>query len=346
MSKMMSRRCSIMLALAVAAVLLLPLGVTSASAAETYEFKISLEGIPTHSKNLGVDIFVKELVAKSGGRLKPIVYHSAQLYKDMHVIKAVDMGMVQMAVVGNYLLDGVDINATVTHLPMFFGQAVPEDQYLRFLDEISKPVGRNLEKKIKVKVVGRVFVMGFDNTFTAKKKITKLEDFKGLKIRHAGGAVSGARFEALGAIGVVIAYGDLAMALTQHTIDGVATTIKSVESAKLHDAGLKYCTENRNFVSYYYPLVNLQFWNSLPLDLQKTFMEAWDYSVPKQREIAAKEQDDAKIYLQGKGMEFIMPGDAELSKWRNHIMPIQDKLIKDLKYDPEIITLCKKVLGM
>ena len=172
MSKMMSRRCSIMLALAVAAVLLLPLGVTSASAAETYEFKISLEGIPTHSKNLGVDIFVKELVAKSGGRLKPIVYHSAQLYKDMHVIKAVDMGMVQMAVVGNYLLDGVDINATVTHLPMFFGQAVPEDQYLRFLDEISKPVGRNLEKKIKVKVVGRVFVMGFDNTFTAKKKIT------------------------------------------------------------------------------------------------------------------------------------------------------------------------------
>jgi len=229
---------------------------------------------------------------------------------------------------------------------MFFGQAVPEDQYLKFLDEISKPVGRNLEKKIKVKVVGRVFVMGFDNTFTANKKITKLEDFKGLKIRHAGGAVSGARLDAMGAIGVVIAYGDLAMALAQHTIDGVATTIKSVESAKLNDAGLKYCTENRNFVSYYYPLVNLKFWNSLPPDLQKTFLEAWDYAVPKQRVIAAKEQEDAKEYLQSKGMEFFTPSDAELTKWRNYIMPIQDKLIKDLKYDPEIIKFCKKVLGM
>ena len=110
----------------------------------------------------------------------------------------------------------------------------------------------------------------------SRKKITKLEDFKGLKIRHAGGAVSSERFKALGAAGVVIAWPDVAMALTQGTIDGVATTTKSVESAKLHECGLKYALECRHFVSYYYPMVNLKFWNSLPPDLQKIFLDVWN----------------------------------------------------------------------
>jgi TRAP-type C4-dicarboxylate transport system substrate-binding protein len=111
MSKI-NKECSFMLTLAVAAVLLLPLplGVAPVGAAEMYEFKISLEGPPGHSKNLGTVIFADELVKKSGGRLKPTVYHSAQLYKDIHVIKALDMGMVQMGIVGNYLMDGVDMS--------------------------------------------------------------------------------------------------------------------------------------------------------------------------------------------------------------------------------------------
>ncbi len=39
-------------------------------------------------------------------------------------------------------------------------------------------------------------------------------------------------------------------------------------------------------IFYYYPMVNLKFWNSLPPDLQKIFLEVWNEVVPKQREIA------------------------------------------------------------
>lgn len=320
--------------------------VVTAEAADTYSFKISLEGPPSHSKNLGVEIFVKELVAKSGGRLKPTVYHSAQLYKDIHVIKALDMGMVEMGVVGNYLLDGVDIDATVTHLPMFFGQSITREEYLKLIDQISDPICAGIEKKIKVKVIGRVFELGFDHIYTTERKITELEDFKGLKIRHPGSAISTARIEALGANGVVIAYADVAMALTQHTIDGVSTTTKSVESAKLNEAGLKYCVETRNYFTHYFPLVNLRFWNSLPPDLQKIFVEVWEDTVPKQRDLAAKEQQDAKDYLESKGMEFYTPSPEKLAQWRNHIMVVQDKLIEEFKYDPELVKQCKKALGM
>jgi len=314
--------------------------------AQIYEFKISLETVPNHSKTMGVELFIKELVKKSEGKLKPQLFHSAQLYKDIHVTKAVEMGTVQMAVVGNYLLDGYDINATLTHLPMFFGQ--PLNITMNLIDgEMGKFISKKLEKRLNIKVIGRVFEMGFDNCYTVKKKITKIEDFKGLRMRHAGGAVSTARFQALGAEGVVIAWPDVPMALDRGTIDGVATTTKSVESAKLHEAGLKYGIETRNFVSYYFPLVNLKFWNSLPPNLQKIFMEAWEEIVPKQREIAREEQRKAKEFLQSKGgMEFVEPSVEELSKWRAKIMYIQDELVARLKYDPELVKLAKKALGM
>jgi len=341
----MSRGWKTMLVLGMAAILWLPLGVPPMVEAQTYEFKISLETVPNHSKTMGVEIFIQELAKKSGGRLKPQLFHSAQLYKDAHVTKAVNMGTVQMGVVGNYLLDGFDINATLTHLPMFFGQ--PLIITMQLIDgEVGKAVSKSLEEKLNVKVIGRVFEMGFDNSYTVKKKITKLEDFKGLKMRHAGGAVSGERFKALGAGGVVIAWPDVPMALAQGTIDGLATTTKSVESAKLHETGLKYALECRHFVSYYYPIVNLKFWNSLPPDLQKIFLDVWNEVVPKQREIAREEQQKAKEFLQSKGIEFYEPSNEELAKWRKHIMPIQDGLVKELKYDPELVKLAMKALGM
>ena len=315
------------------------------AAQKVYEFKISIENSLTHPKTKGLEIFIQELIKRSEGQLKPHLYHSAQLYKDIHVTKAVNMGLVQMAVVGNYLLDGFDINATITHLPLFFGQ--PHALTTKLIDGgVDDFVTKRLEAKLNVEVIGRVWEMGFDNCYTIKRKITELEHFEGLRMRHAGGSVSTRRFKALGAEGVVISWPDVPMALSRGTVDGLATTTKSVESAKLHDCGLKYGLECRNHVSYYFPLVNIKFWNSLPADLQKIFMEVWEEAVPKEREIARGEQQKAKVFLEGKGMEFVEPSVQELAKWRKHIMHIQDGLVKDLKYDPDLVKLAMKALGM
>ena len=116
--------------------------------------------------------------------------------------------------------------------------------------------------------------------------------------------------------------------------------------AKLYEAGVKYGVYTRNFNGYYVPLVNLKFWNSLPPNLQKVFMEVWDETVPKQREIARKEQAEARKLMESKGVEIFDPSDAELAKWRKQIMTVQEKLIKNLKYDRDLVKLAQKALGM
>jgi TRAP-type transport system periplasmic protein len=330
---------------AVSTVVLWSAGGGSGTAAETYEFKISLESPAKHPRTLIMADFISELINRSEGRLKPTLYHSAQLYKDAHVIKPVHMGVVQMAMVGNYLLDGIDINTGVTELPMFFGRRMDTDDNYQLIDHLSLFINKNLEKKLNVKVIGQVFGVGMDQYYTTSKKIVKLGDFKGLKIRHAGGSPATARLEALGAGSVVMSYSDLAMALTQHTIDGVDTTNVSIVSAKLYETGLKYGLECNVKFAYYFPLVSSSFWKSLPPDLQNIFTETWKGIVPRQRREAKQDEEVAKKFLETKGMEFYSPPKEELAKWRNHIMPVQARLVKELKYDPELIKIAEKALG-
>ncbi len=313
--------------------------------AQTHEFKISIDTVPNHPRNMGLEIFVPELTKRSGGKLVPVVYHSGQLYKDAHVAKAIRTGTVEMCVPGNWVLEGIDTSTSITMLPMFFGQPAKVTEDL--IDgELGNAVNRSLEKKLSVKTLGRWYDLGFDQTWTLKKKITKLEDFKGLKMRHSGGSIPAERFKAFGASPVFIAWPDVPMALAQGTVDGLASTTKSVEGAKLHESGLKYGVTTKNFQGYYIPLVSQKFWNSLPPDLQKIFMDTWNELVPQQREIARREQKMAKEFLQSKGVEIYDPSDQELAKWRNHIMTIQDSLVKELKHDPEMVKMAKKALGI
>jgi len=341
----MKKSWKIFLAMAALTVLVLPLGGGPKVEAQTYEFKISVDTVPNHPRNMGLEIFVEQLPKKSGGKLVPKLYHSAQLYKDAHVAKAVRTGTVEMAVPGNWVLEGIDTSTSITMLPMFFGQPAKITEDL--VDgELGRAVNLSLEKKLNVKAIGRWFELGYDACWTRTRKITKLEDFKGLKMRHSGGSIPAARLKALGSSAVFIAWPDVPMALAQGAVDGIASTCKSVEGAKLYEAGIKYGIFTRNFLGYYIPVVSLKFWNSLPPDLQKTFLEVWNELVPKQREISRREQKEAKELMQSKGVEIYEPSDDELAKWRRHIMPIQDELIKELKHDPELIKIAKKALGM
>ncbi len=335
--------------LAVAVMIMVFTGMTGpgpASAAEkVFEFKISLDTVPNHPRNMGMVVFIEELEKKSGGKLKPKYYHSAQLYKDAHVTKALRTGTVEMAVPGNWLIEGFDTNTSIIMLPMFFGQPAKITEGL--IDgEVGKAVNQSLEKKVGVKALGRWFELGYDQTWTRNKKVTKMEDLKGLKIRHSGGSTPEGRLNALGASAVFIAWPDVPMALVQGTVDGICSTTKSVEGAKLYEAGIKYGAMTRNWSGYYVPMVSLKFWNSLPPDLQKIFTEVWNDVAPRQRQIARKEQTDAQKLMEGKGVEFYEPSDEELAKWRKHILPVQDEMSKGLKHDPALVNLAKKALGM
>ncbi len=328
-----------------AAIVLVVFSIQPVLAQKVYKFKISIDTVMNHPRGQGLLIFIDMIKKRSNGRLEPTLYHSAQLYKDTHVPKALGLGTLEMGVPGIWQLESYDPNASITSLPMFFGQ--PPEVTEKLVDgEMGKAIAASLAKKIRVKVLGRWYELGYIHMHFINKKVTKLEDFKGLKIRYFGSSVNAERIKAFGASPVMISWADVPMAMVQGTCDGLITSFKSAEGAKLDEAGLKYSVKYRESILHYLPMVSLKFWDTLPEDLQKIMVDAWNEHVPKEREMARKMQAEAELILEKKGVEIFRPSDELLVKWRQHIMPVQEPFVKKIGMNPEFVDMAKKMLGM
>lgn len=93
----------------------------AAPAAAQDKLRISLDTNASHVRNKGVEMFAEELKKRVGNKLVIEVYPSGQLFRDRDVPKALRQGAVEMAVPGTWQLDGVEPDAGLQTLPMFYG---------------------------------------------------------------------------------------------------------------------------------------------------------------------------------------------------------------------------------
>lgn len=327
------------------AVILFILAAQPVMAQEVYKFKISVNTVMDHPRNQGLLLFMEGVKKKSGGRLMPELFHSAQLYKGGAVPKALKLGTLDMGAPATGYLTSYDINACLTYLPMFYGRG-PE-AIRKFIDSgYGKAISESMEKKMGVKVLGRFYELGYVHILTVKRPIENIEDFKGLKIRYPTSPEFAQRIKAFGANPMRISLSDLSMALLQGTVDGTITNFKSADATKLEESGVKYAVKEYGALAHYMPIVSNKFWNSLPRDLQKIMVEAWEESVDKQREMSVKMQEEGEMNLEKRGVKIYRPTEEERAKWRNHIMPTQAPFVKKMKYDEKLINLAKEILGM
>ena len=310
---------------------------------KVYEFKISVDSNENHHRNKGLHVFMDLLVKNSQGQLKPKFFHSAQLYKDKDLPKALKMGSVDMGLPGIWQLEGVAASTAITALPMFYG--LPAKLTKDLVDsEVGQLISQDLEKRVGVKVLGKWAYHGYLDTGVKERPIKDWTDFKGLKIRHHGGAVNALRLQSFGASPILIPWPDLPMAMVQGTADGCVTTLKSFESAKLWETGLKYVTKDKQYYLHNIPMVSRVFWNKLPQGLQKAMLDTWEQHIEKAREITDREQSQAQGILKGKGVTIFEPSDDELLKWRRQAMTVQEAIVKELKLDTALVARISKIV--
>jgi C4-dicarboxylate-binding protein DctP len=135
------------------------------------------------------------------------------------------------------------------------------------------------------------------------------------------------------------------MAMVQGTADGCVTTLKSFESAKLWDTGLKYVTKDKQYYLHNIPLVSMVFWNKLPKDLQKVMIDTWEQHIEKARGITDEEQRTGEEIMKKNGVEIYAPSDADLMKWREKILPVQEVIVKELKLDKSLVANVEKIVN-
>lgn len=331
---MRSVRTTIALALAAAAVALLAQGAAFAQE----KMRISLDTNATHVRNKGTEMFAAELKKRIGSKIAVEIYPSAQLFRDRDIPKALRQNAVEMGIPGTWQLDGVEPNTAIQTLPMFYG--VEAATVHRIMDgKLGQFINKRMEERLRVKILGKWQDLGFQFFYSVSKPIAKYDDLKGMKIRFPGGTANAARIKLLGGTPTLIPWPDLPLALSQGVVDAVSTTHESAFTAKLWDSGLKFSFEDYQFFGQYVPMVNLDFWNKQPKDVQEAIIAAWDAVVGEQRKMAAAAQIAARDVLMKNGIKMASPAPAEIVAARKRMMPAQADLVKEMKIDADAVQL-------
>lgn len=319
-----------------AAAVIVAFGAAAASAAEVPLLRISTENSAGHVHTRAVQRFADDLQRRAGGALEVRLFHSAELFRDRDVVKALRQGKVEMAVPGTWQLDRFDPNVGIFLLPIFYGRDAKAEDRVRD-GEIGEIINGSIESRLGVKVIGRWIDLGFAHVYSVERPIQTHRDLAGMRIRIAGGEANALRVAELGAEPRTIPWPDLPAALDQGLVNGVLTTHETVASARLWENGLRYVFEDRQYFPQYVPMVAEGFWRRLPESMRRLIVATWESHVVTARAEAAAAQVEAREVLQRNGVKIVVPSEASLTEWRTKLLARQHQLVQSMGIDPLLV---------
>ncbi len=308
---------------------------------DALKLRVSLDTAPSHVRNISIVDYLRQVEDASGGKIAPEVFHSGQLYPDLNVAKALLQGQVDMAAPGGWTQTGIVSDCDFCQLPVFYGQPVEATE--RASD--GKPgalIVKQIEAKLRVKVIGPWLDLGFQNWYTTKKPLNTADDIKGLKIRSPGGAGISWRISFFGGVPNTTAWPNVPLALSQGTFDGFVSTDESCATAKLWEAGVKYSYQDHQYVGQYMPMISETFWSKLTPALQRTMTDLWAANIATYRTNAAASQARAYTLMEQNGVVFTNPSQDTLIAARKAMQGDVANLAKAAKLSPEIIRLSEE----
>ena len=316
----------------------------AAAWAADYKLDISLDTGPTHIRNESIMKFADELTARSEGRLEVRVFHAASQYRGANVPTALAQGALDMGAPLHQHFSKIIPEAGVVLLPLFYG-ASPEEIHAVWDGPAGDALNEMVEEKLRVKVIGRWFDLGYGTVFTTNKQLNAPEDMEGMKMRVPGGAANMQRYSTFGANPVSIPFPDVPQALQRGTVDGIWSTQESVRSAKLWESGISYAFEDRQAYLQYVPMVSLAAWNKYPEDIRNLIIDTWEDMIDDVRGVAMDRQMKAREIGAQNGVITVDPAPEDLARMREKLLAGQADVVKELGIDPDFIAMVEAELA-
>ena len=273
---------------------------------ETYVIKAGHAASEEHFAQGTFEKF-KELVEKnSDGRITVEIYPNGQVGGEREMVEAVQLGNLTMAAPSSSVVTAFSSGMYLWDLPFLFKNA---EQAHTVLDgEVGQEVLAQLES-VGIKGLG-YWENGFRHIMNNKQPITKLEDMKGIKFRTLESQQQIQMWNAAGANATPIAFTELYSALQQGTVDGAESPLALMYAQKFQEVQ-KYLTLSGHLYSPWPVLMNKEFFESLPADLQKVVEDAVAETRDFNRELSAADEQKSLELLTEAGMEYNELSDAE-----------------------------------
>lgn len=320
------------------------LAAVSVGAQAQTEFSISVNTGENHIRNITLQQFLADLSEATDGQLVGELFENGQLYSGRDVPRAVARGDVDMAVPVTVYLSPFVANLSVLDLALFAG--VPAERFNTIVDgALGQYLSQQIAETLDVAVPGNWMLLGSAHTFGADQPIANYDDIAGQRIRIPGGAAILSHYQTLGADPVVISFGDVPVALSQGTIDGILTTNETIRSAQLWEAGVSSGFLDNVQTLYYVPIVNRDFWAGLTDNQRATFTELWNQAIDTERAESIRRQAEAQTINEENGIVFTTPTAEETAAALAELQATVDDVAAELEISDEVLTIAREVAG-
>jgi tripartite ATP-independent transporter DctP family solute receptor len=233
------------------------------------------------------------------GRIEIVVYPNSSLGSESSVVEMVKLGALDMGRVSISEVVEVNPNMEVLILPYIFRD---DTHKWKVLDG---PIGNSmLEGLSKANLIGLCFLeSGYRSFYNTKRPIYRPTDLKGLKIRVQPSKIMIKLIEFFGAAAVPINYNEVYPALTAKAIDGAENNLPSFLSTG-HYKIARYYSFDRHSSIPEVVLISKKIWSKLAASDQEIIKKAAKESVPYQRNLWDKFENESFLKLQQEGCKF------------------------------------------
>jgi tripartite ATP-independent transporter DctP family solute receptor len=324
-------------ALGATSVLLSPCGRTSAQAPGIIKLpkkimlKIATITAETFPYVDGFKFWKKAIESRTDGDVDVQIFHTAQLGDERTINEGILAGAIQIGV-GAGAWAGFVPAYNVVELPFLIRDM--KQMYSLADGELGSRIGEQAEAR-GFKVLA-YYSTGDQHFQTRKVPITRIADFKGLKMRVIQNRALIDGFRALGAVPTPLPYPDIYTALQQGTVDGTANDALTVSLAKFYEVA-KFFTLSSYVVEPRPVIMAKAYYDGLPADFQKLLSDTARESAVFERKAFEDRSAGALEDAKKNGMTIIELTDRD--KWVDVARPVWDEFGKATPGAAELIKI-------
>ncbi len=297
---------------------------STATPALAEKMRISLQLPLTSHLGENLLLFEQEVEKRTNGAIDVEIYDSAQLYKDKEVPAAVGSGAIEAGVASLTRYVGDAPSVDVFYMPFLFNTeakvraAVAEDSPIRTI----------LEAEIANTGSIVLFWQAYGGAIMLSNgaPIRTPSDLVGKKVRVFGKTL-GDFVTAAGGAPTLISGSEQYLAYQRGTVDVGMTGVSGVKSRKLWEVMDTITVTNHANIEFVV-VVNQEWWNGLPAELQSDIQKAASVAQSAVRNQMAEIEANAYKAAEENGMNVVELSNEELAAWKSVAQPVYDSYIK------------------
>lgn len=277
-----------------------------------------VEQSPRHA----VSLKMKEYIEKeSNGRIEVQIYPTSQLGSSKEQVEGLQTGSIEMVIFPTTSVTDFQPIFTLPDIPYLFPTELNKLLELYKTDAFKAFMASGDEKGFKV--LAPMFE-GY-STISSKEPVTKASQIPDMKLRVIGGALAKLYYTNLGAPPSVIAFSEVYTSLQTGRINSLDIPISQMYENKFYEV-CENMTETKHFALTSLIMVNKNWYDGIPEDLQKIIADAAVMAAPEAATVV--EATTAKARTDMPNVEFLQPSDDLVNKLKEQTSLMEEEYVK------------------